>query len=145
MGYAAVLDPYPHQTKEYNQLYRFYELLREGKLCTTKCVKCGHVTWPPKTMCPKCASGELEWHELPADGTVMGYTVAEGGLPPHIPVPAIFVLVQLGPVRILARLLQAKPEDVEIGMRVKPTCVVVEGTPYAPDRVLPAFVPAEAV
>lgn len=139
MGYVATIDPYPHQTKEYNQLYRFYELLREGKLATTKCKECGHVTWPPKLLCPKCASGEIEWTELPNEGTIVGFTVAYGGIPANFPIPTIFVMVEIGPVRVFTRVIDASPEEVEIGAKVEPTAVKVDGTPYAEDRVLPVF------
>lgn len=138
-GYVAVIDPYPHQSKQLTKLYKFYEYLKEGRLVTTRCTECGHVTWPPKTMCPECASAAVEWADLPGEGTVVGYTVAERGIPAGFPIPTVFVLVQVGPVRILSRLIDAKPEQVELGMTVVPDLVKIPGDTHTEERVLQVF------
>ena len=139
--YTATTDPFPHQTEEYTKLYRFYQCLREGRLVTTRCRDCGRVTWPPKTVCPECASGEIEWADLPREGTVVSFTVAERGIPAGFPAPTVFVLVQMGPVRILSRLVDADPGRVQNGMAVEPDMISVPGTPYSGERVLPVFRP----
>lgn len=138
-SYIATTDPYPHQTPDYNQLHPFFDHLREGRLTTTRCRDCGQVTWPPKGMCPACASGNLEWADLPGEGAIVACTVAERGIPAGFPVPTVFVLVQVGPVRILSRLVDADPGRVSPGMAVRADAVRVPGTPLGEDRVLPVF------
>lgn len=139
LSYIATTDPYPHQTEAFTKLYSFYDRLKEGRLVTTRCRDCGNTTWPPKSMCPACASGSLEWNDLPQEGTIVAYTIAERGIPAGFPVPTVFVLVQMGPVRILSRLVDADPALVTAGMAVKPDAVRVPGTPFHGERVLPVF------
>jgi len=137
--YVATIDPFPQQDKKYNQMYPFYDHLRQGRLVSTQCQECKHITWPPKTMCPQCASAQLDWVELPKEGRIVEFTIAERGIPAGFDIPTIFVLVQLGPVRILSRLMNADPSKIEIGLAVEPTLVKVPGTPLSEDRVLPVF------
>jgi uncharacterized OB-fold protein len=120
-------------------MYPFYDHLRQGRLVSTQCAACNHITWPPKTICPKCASAQIDWVELPQEGTIVEYTIAERGIPAGFDIPTIFVLVQIGPVRILSRLINADPGKVKIGLTVCPDLVKVPGTPLAEDRVLPVF------
>lgn len=140
-NYVATTDPFPHQDKKFTKIYPFYDYLREGRLVTTRCQECGHLTWPPKTMCPQCASAKIEWADLPKEGVIVEYTVAERGIPAGFAIPTIFVLVQMGEVRILSRLMDAQPDQVDIGMAVKPDLVKVPGTPFSEERVLPVFKP----
>jgi len=138
-NYVATIDPFPHQDKKFNKLYPFYDHLKQGRLVTTRCRECGHITWPPKTMCPRCASDQIEWTDLPKEGVIVEYTVAERGIPAGFDIPTIFVLVQIGEVRILSRLMNARPDQVDIGMAVEPGLVIVPGTPFSEERVLPVF------
>jgi uncharacterized OB-fold protein len=39
-----------------------------------KCNNCGAVFLPPKPMCTKCCSTNLEWHELKGTGKLLSYT-----------------------------------------------------------------------
>ncbi|AGL00675.1 Zn-ribbon domain-containing OB-fold protein [Desulfoscipio gibsoniae] len=138
-NYVATIDPFPHQSPKLTKMYPFYDHLRKGRLVTTQCRECRHTTWPPKTICPACASAGVEWVDLPEEGTVIEYTIAERGIPAGFSIPTIFVLVQIGPVRILSRLIDADPDQVETGISVKPAVVQVPGTPYDPERFLPVF------
>jgi uncharacterized OB-fold protein len=90
-------------------------------------------------MCPKCASANIDWIDLPKEGKIVEYTIAERGIPAGFDIPTIFVLVQVGPVRILSRLINAKPDQVDVGLAVEPDYVKVPGNPYSDDRVLPVF------
>lgn len=138
-NYVATIDPFPHQDKKFTKIYPFYDYLKQGRLVTTRCQDCGHLTWPPKTMCPQCASAKIQWWDLPQEGTIVEYTVAERGIPAGFDIPTIFVLVQMGEVRILSRLMDAKPHQVDIGLAVLPGLVKVPGTPFSEERVLPVF------
>lgn len=137
--YIATIDPFPQQDKKFTKMYPFYDHLRQGRLVSTQCAECKHITWPPKTMCPKCASANIDWIDLPKEGKIVEYTIAERGIPAGFDIPTIFVLVQVGPVRILSRLINAKPDQVDVGLAVEPDYVKVPGNPYSDDRVLPVF------
>lgn len=52
----------------------FWDSLRAGKLVTTKCTKCGNVTFPPQADCPRCMGDELTWVDLGRDATLVTYT-----------------------------------------------------------------------
>jgi len=133
--YIYTIDPYPQESKEHNKLYLFYDYLKEGRLTTTQCKKCGHLPWPPRTVCPECMSDELEWVDLPTEGTVTNFSVQLAGVPLGFNPPLVFAIVDLGKgVKFLSRLVDAKPEEVKIGSKVK---LEVEKVPG--DRVLPAF------
>ncbi len=40
-----------------------------------KCNRCGTLLVPPKPMCSKCFSKDLNWKELPKQGKLLTYTV----------------------------------------------------------------------
>lgn len=61
--------PYPFTIES------FYKFVKEGKLMSAKCKKCGTVLAPPKPMCTNCFSKELKWKELPQKGKLLTYTV----------------------------------------------------------------------
>lgn len=52
----------------------FWDGLREGKFQTTRCQDCGHITFPPKPVCPECWTDNLEWVELSGRGTLVSFT-----------------------------------------------------------------------
>ena len=52
----------------------FWESLRRGVLVTTKCAKCGNVTFPPQADCPRCMNGGFVWTELGTDAELVTFT-----------------------------------------------------------------------
>ena len=132
--YYYVLDPFPQETEYQNRIYKFYDFLKEGKLTATKCKDCGYTPWPPRVVCPKCMSDNLEWVDLPEKGEIYAFTVQESGVPMGFEAPLIFAMVKIGDVRFLSRIVDAKPEDVKVGGKVKLKVLNVPN-----DRVIPAF------
>lgn len=63
---------YPPRVTEFTR--PFWDALREERLLTSRCLKCGHMTFPPKPVCPECWESELEWVELSGRGTLVSYT-----------------------------------------------------------------------
>ena len=57
-----------------SKTHEFWDALKQGKLVTTKCSKCGNVSFPPQADCPKCMGGEHEWVELGPDATLVTFT-----------------------------------------------------------------------
>ncbi len=52
----------------------FWDALKEGRFVTTKCAKCGNVSFPPQADCPKCMGSGFEWVDLGRDATLVTYT-----------------------------------------------------------------------
>ncbi len=135
--YIHSLDPFPQETPEHNQLYKFYEFLREGRLTTRQCGKCGEVPWPPRTVCPNCMSNELEWVDLPTRGKLYTFTAQYAGVPYMFEAPLMMGMVEFdNGLRILARIVDANPEQVDIGTEVEMTVLEIPG-----NRVMHAFKP----
>lgn len=65
-------SPYPPRDSAI--VRRFLAHLAESKLATTRCVGCGHTTFPPKHLCPRCWATELEWVVLGGEGCLASFT-----------------------------------------------------------------------
>ena len=121
--YSPTLDMWPIEAKEFNRIHEFYENLREGKFTTTKCKKCGRVSYPPRVICPDCYSDELEWVELPNKGRVIVVVEKWGGVPICYEPPLIDAWIDLGkdsPVKhILSRMINCPPETLKEGDEVQ--------------------------
>ena len=53
---------------------KFYAELRERRFRGTRCRVCGHVPFPPRMHCTRCSSGDIEWIDLPAHGTLHAFS-----------------------------------------------------------------------
>ncbi len=125
--------------KEYN------EALKKNKLLGLKCNSCAAITVPPKMVCRKCASPDMNIVELSGNGKIETFTTvyvaAEGR---EGEVPYIIVLVELdeGPW-IMGNLGDVNPSKVTmelIGQRVKMGHKVFCGDKYsAGDGARPLF------
>jgi len=144
--YSPTLDMWPIEAKEFNRIYKFYENLREGKFTTTKCKKCGRVSYPPRVICPECYSDELEWIELPKRGKVVVVVEKWGGVPICYEPPLIDAWIDLGkdsPVkRILSRMVNCPPETLKEGDEVQ---LVVFDVPAHPIELKKETIKAERV
>ncbi|RLG76849.1 MAG: transcriptional regulator [Thermoprotei archaeon] len=91
------------------------------RLEAVRCRKCGHVYYPPKKVCPACRSREMEKVVLPPKGKLLAwsieYTVPEGY---RKYAPIVLGLVELqGGVRVLAPIVDVRPEELRKGMMVE--------------------------
>ena len=132
---------------QYKLTFREYsEALKENKLLGLKCHNCDTVTAPPRMVCRKCGSSEMEIIELTGNGKNQTFTVinipAEGR---EEECPYIVVLVELdeGPW-IMGNLVDIEPEEASmelIGQRVKMSgSKVFAGDKYsAGDGARPVF------
>lgn len=105
--------------------------LDEEKLMGSKCKKCGAIYFPPRPLCIKCYSPEMEWVELSGKGKLAGYnytyigplwTMEEGYDRQH---PYCVGVVELEEgVRAVARIEEvdlSNPESPKIGMPLRVT------------------------
>lgn len=140
-----LLDFYDYQTPEDTAIHEFYEHLRAGELATTTCADCEAVHFPPRIVCPECLSDDLAYVTLPERGELFAFSEVRAGAPLGMEddVPFTIAIVDLGDVRLSARIDGASSEALEIGDPVELRIVDVDG-PADHDRVWFRFVPVDA-
>lgn len=148
--YMVTMDLFPQQSKEFNQVYKFYEFLREGRFTTTKCTRCGAEAFPPRVVCPECYSDDLEWIDWPTEGTVIELTEEVVGVPLGFgPPPLIHALVDLqGKKTLFVRITNCRQGQLKRGDKVRVMVFDVDPVPQEvgrevvlADRVFYAFEP----
>jgi hypothetical protein len=97
----------------------FWDALEGGRLTTTRCRSCGHLTFPPKVLCPGCWGRDLEWVDLRGRGRLASFTevcVAPSYFQAEAPYVLGLVDLEEG-VRVLTR-IQARFEDLRVDQPV---------------------------
>ena len=119
-AYCYTMDMYPQQYEDVNRVYKFYENLRESeKLTTTRCLDCGSIHWPPRVICRDCLSENLEWIDLPEEGTITSFSVSTAGVAPQFKPPVVFAIIEYeNGVRIISPLVDTDINQVAIGKKV---------------------------
>lgn len=92
--------------------------LRDGEFRLQRCTACGQHVFYPRTLCPHCGSGSLEWRRVSGAGEVYSSTTvrqkAERGGDYNLS------LIDLDEgVRMLSRVIGAPAGEIRIGMRVR--------------------------
>jgi len=134
--YMVTMDLFPQQSKEFNQMYLFYERLREGRFCTTKCKDCGAEPFPPRLMCPECYSMNMEWIDWPTEGEVIDVTEELVGVPLGFgKPPLIHALVDLqGKRTFFVRIINCAAGQLKPGDKVRLAVFDVEPVPQEVGR-----------
>jgi uncharacterized OB-fold protein len=111
------------------------------RLIGSQCARCGVVAFPKQPSCPKCTSLEVAERLLARRGTLWSWTVQcfPPKSPPYAGAPDTFEpygvgYVELpGEVRVEARLIEADPARLRIGMPMELTLIPAPGggTTYA--------------
>jgi uncharacterized OB-fold protein len=112
----------------------------EGKLMLNECGDCDLVYYYPRANCPDCFSDDVTWIEAAGTGEVYSFSVAKtmSGWPEEdLPLVAAYVELDEGP-RMMTN-VDAEPEEVEIGTRVK----VLFAETDTEDVAIPLFRPVE--
>ena len=116
-------DFYPLQSPEQTRIHPFFEHLKKGRLTTTKCASCGALLWQPRVVCPKCNGDRMEWVDLPREGRIYAFTAVYAGAPIGLEkdVPFVVAIVELNgsPLKVVARIDDARYEDLKIGDPVR--------------------------
>lgn len=122
-----------------SKTHEFWDSLRKGRFVTTKCTRCGRVTFPPQSDCPSCMGGESEWVDLGREGRLVTFThvqVVPASFAAHGPYTIAIAEFEKG-LRVLAWLEGADPGHTKPGVRVRIEARTGEGgNPYY------VFVPA---
>lgn len=150
--YMVTMDLFPQESPEFNQISQFYDNLKEGRFTTTKCSDCQAESFPPRVICPECASSNLEWIDWPTEATVIEAMEEMVGVPLGFgKPPLIHALIDLGGKRnLFVRIINAEAGQLKEGDTVKlavfeidPVPMDVRGGVKECPRVYYAFEPAE--
>ncbi len=98
----------------------FWEGVEKGELRIQKCEACGTLRHPPAPMCPACQSPEWGVVVSSGRGEVYSYAVMHQPPIPPFDYPNPIVLVELEEgTRLVSNLVEAKPEELRIGLPVE--------------------------
>lgn len=108
-------------------LDKFFDNLENKKVIGNKCGKCGDVFVPPRKICGKCnivIPLEENWIDLSDTGTLVNYTITPYRVNDRTHRKAKDLLLGMVQIdgsntSIIYRLLDLKPGEVKIGMKVK--------------------------
>jgi uncharacterized OB-fold protein len=109
--------PAPHPTL-ISQPY--WDAARRSELLVQRCRACSGYTHTPALLCAQCAARDLEWVISAGTGTVYSWTSVWRPQTPAFVVPYVPLIVDMDEGwQMLANLVDAKVEDVHVGLRVK--------------------------
>ncbi len=120
----------PEIARTWRIRYQRYRL--EG----TRCKDCGKIHYPPRLICDKCYSRNLEPYRLSGEGEVISYTVVNRGATGFDAyTPYIYAIVKLKEgIVVEAQITDVDLEDVYVGMPVE--MVVRKLTEYRDDGLI---------
>jgi uncharacterized protein len=115
----------------------FWDNAKAGRFVLQACTKCGHVSYPPNPICPKCLSTELEWRQASGKGTLKSWAVFHRAYWPafesEVPYTVCLVRLEEGPL-FIANFAKGMKSEPKVGAKVR---VVFE--PVTPEITLPQF------
>jgi hypothetical protein len=113
------------EQKPFSDIY-YNQFLNEEKLMGSRCKECGALFAPPRFICIKCYSSDMEWVEMTGKGKLAAFTCISVGPPFMIGEgydrkhPYCSGVVELDEgVRVVARIEEvdaSKPETIKVGM-----------------------------
>lgn len=104
---------------------RFWrEIQSRYNLIGTKCGNCGKVDFPPRSVCPDCGRksvGKMQTYKLGGKGSVVTYTtIYDAPSQFDMQKPYVMAIIEMDEgVRLTSQLIDVKPEDVKIGLKVQ--------------------------
>ena len=100
----------------------FYGYCKKGELRFQRCDDCGAWRLVPRELCAECGSWAWQWALSSGKGEVFTFTVVGRALHPafadSVPYAVTVVEMEEGP-RVLSRVADTPPDQLEIGMRVE--------------------------
>jgi uncharacterized OB-fold protein len=102
----------------------FWDRCAQHQLAFQRCRVCGTFRNPPGPICYVCRSTETAWVPVTGDGTLFSYTIVTHAVHPALQeaLPFNVALVEFPDapdVRLVTNVVDAAPEELEIGMRVR--------------------------
>lgn len=117
----------------------FWQHCAAGELRFQRCADCGTWRHPPGPLCPACRSANTRWDLAPEAAELFSYTVvhhaATAALKEALPYNvAIVAFAASGPLRLISCVIDARPEELAIGMPL-----ALEWARSADGQALPVF------
>lgn len=99
----------------------FWNAIKQRKLVFQRCASCGEWLHPPRPMCHKCRSFDLEWVASSGKGKIYSHVVFTRVVNPLFRVPFEVVLVEMDDekVRMISNMVDTDPGEIHIGMPVE--------------------------
>ena len=101
---------------------KYWKGCKDHTLLIQKCKDCGQYRFYPRVICPNCMSMNTQWVKASGKGEIYSFTTVWRAATSEFQgdIPYIIVLVDIEEnVRILSWLIDCKPEDVQVGMKVE--------------------------
>jgi uncharacterized protein len=100
----------------------FWEATKRHELYVQRCRDCGFVQYQPRAVCVGCLSANVQWVKSSGRGKIYTFTVTNQnparGFRDTLPYVVAHVELEEG-VKMLANVVDCKPEEVKIGMPVE--------------------------
>ncbi len=132
--YEAPLPKPTPDTKPY------WDALREHELQIQRCGDCNEAYFYPRSLCPSCLSGNVEWFRASGRGRLHTFTIVHAAGPkPVLPVPYVIAMIELdeGP-RLMSNLVGVEPDSDQIACDMQ---VEIEYADVTDSCTLPRFRP----
>lgn len=120
----------------------WWEATREHRLLLQRCVPCHHLQHPPRAVCTRCGTTDLDWTTAAGRGVVDAHTVVHRAPRPGRPVPYVLARVRLDEGPLLLTHLEVPPTDHD-GLHTGQS-VTLRWRDLPDGRALPVFVPKES-
>ena len=108
----------------------------------SKCVKCGTLVFPKKTVCPKCLDDEMKVVKLPREGSIFSLATLHSGAPDEFIIPYTNGYIELtNGLRVFGLIEEGEQgEKAEVGKKVS----LSEIRKNEKDQLLYIFRPSES-
>jgi uncharacterized protein len=107
----------------------FESYLKAGEIRLQTCVGCSQQVFFPRTICPHCGDGRLEWRPISGEATVYSTTIVRQKPERGGDYNVAIVEFSEG-ARMLSRIEGVPPAGVKIGMSVRAAIAEGDGAPY---------------
>ncbi|MBI3023710.1 MAG: Zn-ribbon domain-containing OB-fold protein [Thaumarchaeota archaeon] len=98
----------------------FKRLNEEGKLTGVSCKSCRATMSPPRPVCSRCLSTDLEWLELPKVGRIVAFSeihVANDAF--QSSVPYVVAIAELGEIKVPGIVKGAEIGQLRVGSNIR--------------------------
>ncbi len=98
-----------------------WEVPQRYRLEEGKCKQCGHISFPPRLVCPKCKSKSFETVKLSREGKILTFTIIRVGPDKFSKeTPYVVAIIELNDgVCLTTQVADCDVNKVEIGDKVK--------------------------
>ena len=100
----------------------FWEAIKRRELVFQRCCQCREWLHPPRPMCHKCKSDDLEWVKSSGKGRIYSWVVFRREVNPLYTIPFEVVLVEMENekgVRLVSNMVDCQPEEIDFDMPVE--------------------------